>query len=151
MKTIRPQRRCRRRCSGATIVEFALIAPIFFAMVIGLFGAVTYVFEVQVANDAAQAAARWGIASANFVGNVNQCQGQPPPSGMVSAATAAAGPLAGSLQVTTGAPANFTPSIDGGISTDYCYVQVQVPFVGFGGLFNLGPRHITANAVDYIS
>lgn len=137
------------------MVEFALVAPLFFALLIGIFSATTYVFEVQVANDSAQAAARWGVASANFAGATPapQCSGGAPPAGMVSAAQAAAGPLASSITAATMTVSAATPSAASGLntSTDGCHVEVTVPYVSFGGFFDLGPTHITATAVDYVS
>lgn len=51
---------------GATLVEFALIAPVFFFTILGVFAGSAYVLEAQVANQAAQAAARWAVASSNL-------------------------------------------------------------------------------------
>lgn len=151
---------CRR---GATMVEFALVAPIFFAMVIGLISAVTYVFEVQVANDSAQAAARWAVAAINFNAGAipgPQCPSPTPPSGpsstMMSVARQAAGPLASSLVynvtlVNAAAPAES--GVSGGSSGTLtgCEITVTVPFVSFGGYFGIGPRSITATAIDYVT
>lgn len=132
-----------------TFVEFALVAPIFFALVIGIFSACTYVLEVQVANDSAQSAARWGVLEANFAGTppVPQCPSSTPPDGMVKAARGAAGPFAASVQVVDSAA---TPPATAAPGTYGCEVQVTIPYVSFGGYFGLGPREITATAVDYV-
>ncbi|MHB1525089.1 MAG: TadE/TadG family type IV pilus assembly protein [Candidatus Dormibacteria bacterium] len=148
-------RRRRANMLGSTIVEFALIAPIFFATVIGLFSAVTYVLEVQVANQSAQAAARWGVAAANFSGSgptaSPSCPAAPAliPTGMVSAAKAAAGPFAGSLDLTDGGGTAVSGS--GATGSYYCQITVTIPYVSFGGYFGLGPTSITATAIDYVT
>ncbi|MHB8324088.1 MAG: TadE family protein [Candidatus Dormibacteria bacterium] len=145
----------RQRLAGATTVEFALIAPLLFALVFGLFSAATYVFEVQVANQAAQAAARWGVAAANFQGDppAPQCPSSPPPDGMISAAQAAAGPFASSINKSTLQDlAAMPPASAGLVSGTYgCQIQVTIPYVSFGGFFNLGPTSITATAIDYVT
>ncbi len=136
------------------MVEFALIAPIFFAAVIGLFSAVTYVLEVQVANQAAQAAARWGVAAVNFAAPTGgaplaaQCPATTVPTGMLSAAKSAAGPFAASMTVTDG---GGTASSGGANGSTYCQITVTIPVVGFGGYFGIGPASITATALDYVT
>lgn len=141
------------------MVEFALVAPIFFALVVGLFSAATYVFEVQVANQSAQAAARWAVATSNFsagdasasppVAPTPQCPSTDPPAGMITTAKSAAGPLAGSIDLTDlAAPAESGVSAGGTASG--CEIQVTVPYVSFGGFFDIGPKDITATAIDYV-
>lgn len=141
------------------MVEFALIAPLFFALVFGIFSASMYVLEVQVANQSAQAAARWGVAAQNFVvlsgatTATPQCPGSPP-NGMLSAAKAAAGPFAGSLSLTDGggtAVPGGTSAPSDTPSSSYCQITVTIPYVSFGGFFNLGPTSITATAIDYVT
>lgn len=142
----------RRRSSwhGQTFVEFALVAPIFFATVIGISSVCTYVLEVQVANDSAQAAARWGVMAGNFAGTPStiQCPSSPPPAGMVRAAQSGAGPFAGSITLLD---FSATPPPNSATGTYGCEVQVTIPYFSFGGYFNLGPSQITATAVDYVS
>ncbi|MDA8394247.1 MAG: pilus assembly protein [Candidatus Dormibacteraeota bacterium] len=132
------------------MVEFALVAPIFMAAVIGLFSAVMFVLEVQVANQSAQAAARWGVAAVNFsgAGPSPQCPGGSPPSGMVSAAKAAAGPFATSLSVTDG---GGTATGGGAVGSAFCQITVSIPTLGFGGYFGIGPKYVTATAIDYVT
>lgn len=149
-----PQARRGRR--GSTVVEFALVAPFFFAVVLGIFSAATYVFEVQVANQAAQAAARWGVAAANWTGSPNaqpQCPAATPPAAMLASARAAAGPFAASITASSlTAAAAPPPSSTGlGTATYGCQIQVTLPYVSFAGPFGLGPRTITATAVDYVT
>ena len=138
------------------MVEFALVAPFFFAVVVGIVSAATYVFEVQVANDAAQASARWGVASVNWTGSPTagpQCPASPPPAAMLAAARAAAGPFAGSITDSTLSAAAAPPTSSTGLGsgTYGCEIQVTLPFVNFAGYFGLGPRTITATAVDYVT
>ncbi len=135
---------------GATMVEFALVAPIFLAAVIGLFSAVIFVLEVQVANQAAQAAARWGVAAVNFSGTgpSPQCPDATPPTGMVSAAKSAAGPFATNLSVADG---GGTATTGGAVGSAFCQITVSIPTLGFGGYFGIGPKYVTATAVDYVT
>ncbi len=138
---------------GATLVEFALIAPIFFAVVFGLFSVVAYVFEVQVANQSAEAAARWGVAQCNYSSSCNpaasapRCPAVVPPDGMVNAARAAAGPFAGSLQLTDlgGTGPSYASE------AQYCQITVTIPSVSFGRFFGLGPPNVVATAIDYVT
>ena len=139
-----------RGATGATMVEFALVAPIFLAAVIGLFSAVMFVLEVQVANQAAQAAARWGVAAVNFSGGgpSPQCPAGSPPSGMVNAAKSAAGPFATNLSVADG---GGTATSGGAVGSAFCQITVSIPTLGFGGYFGIGPKYVTATAVDYVT
>lgn len=138
------------------MVEFAVVAPLFFAAVVGIFSGATYVLEVQVANDSAQAAARWGVASVNWSTTPThspQCPGAPPPAAMVASARAAAGPFAATITAATltdrAAPAPSSTGLPGG--TYGCEIQVTLPYVNFAGYFGLGPRTITATAIDYVT
>jgi len=139
------------------MVEFALIAPIFFVALFGVFSLALYVVEVQVANQAVQAAARWGVAAANFSGGSPQCP-EPAgsvPRGMLQAAQAAAGPFASSVTSSAGsaslsdaaAPAASVAGLARG--TSGCQITLTLPYGGFGGFFGLGPHSITATAIDY--
>jgi Flp pilus assembly pilin Flp len=142
--------RSTRGTRGATMVEFALVAPIFLAAVIGLFSAVMFVLEVQVANQAAQAAARWGVAAVNFSGATPgpQCPDVSPPSGMVNAAKAAAGPFATNLSISD---AGGTATSGGAVGSAFCQITISIPTLGFGGYFGIGPKYVTATAVDYVT
>ena len=128
------------------------MAPIFFATLIALVSVCTYVFEVQVANDSAQAAARWGVLAANFSGTppTLQCPSAPPPPDMIRAAQNAAGPFAGSINEATVQDSAAAPAASLASGTYGCEVRVTIPYVSFGGYFDLGPTVITATAVDYV-
>lgn len=152
-----PRRKaCARR--GATLVEFALIAPIFFAAVFAVVSFSLYVLEVQVANQSAQAAARWAVAAQNFstpsggVQSKPQCPASTPPPGMLAAAEAAAGPFAGSLASAGAVVDNGATATSGGaVGSYYCQVTVSLPYVAFTGLLGIGPRSIAATAIDYVT
>lgn len=146
--------------SGATLVEFALIAPIFFAVVFAIFSIAIYVLEVQVANQAAQAAARWAVAAQNDGTTASSAPSNaltPPPcpskstsapAGMQAAADAAAGPFASSLGVIDiGGQASSGPAQ----GSYYCQVTVTVPYTNITGFFGIGPQHIRATAIDYVT
>lgn len=151
-----PGRR-RRSQKGATIVEFALVGSIFLLVVGALMSAALYVFEVQMANDSAQAAARWAVAVTNYSSTTSapQCTVSPataPPAGMISAAKAAAGPFASGLTLTTSIPSNANVSTGANNASEDqlgCTVKVSVPNILFGGWVPFGPHNITAVAVDY--
>ncbi|MGB6771417.1 MAG: TadE family protein [Candidatus Dormiibacterota bacterium] len=159
----RAPRRLRRSQKGATIVEFALVGSIFLLVVGALLSGALYVFEVQMANDSAQAAARWAVAVTNYTVPASgttplpQCTAggtTAPPAGMISAAKAAAGPFAGGLTLTTSTPNNANVSTgsngpNGGTDQAGCTVTVSVPNILFGGWVPFGPHNITAVAVDY--
>lgn len=149
--------RCRARRSGwaehgATLVEFALIAPLFFGLVFATMAGAMYVFEVQVANQAAQAGARWAVAAANFpqpvdVTNPPGCPGVEAPvplnSGILAAAEAAAGPFASSMTV------EYASASNGG--SPGCQVFVEIPYVGLGGLLGFLPTVVKATGIDYVT
>ncbi len=151
-----PKRRIRARRStreiGATLVEFALVAPIFLMTMFGLVNAVWFVFETQAVTYAARAAGRWAVAQANYdptTGTV-QCTASPAtpaPTGMLQAARAAAGPFAGAIN--TGTLTTSTPS-DPAFGLG-CQVTVKLPFSFFGGIFHIGPTHVTSVATDYVT
>lgn len=145
----------RRRSRGATIVEFALVGPILLLTMIGLASAVWFVVESQVANYAAQAAARWSVAAADFstaTPAVPQCTdpsgSTTAPPNMIKAAAAAAGPFAGEMTASS-LQTSLAPVANGG---GYgCTVTVTLPYASFGGFFNFGPKTITATAIDYVT
>lgn len=145
--------RSRGRAERAqTFVEFALVAPIFFALLVAIFSVCTYVLEVQVANDAAQTAARWGVLANNFAGSPAepQCPSPTPPRGMIRAAQSGAGPFAGSITWATMQDSAAPTSGNLAAGTYGCEVRVTIPYVSFGGYFGLGPHQISATAVDYV-
>jgi len=141
---------------GSAIVEFALVAPLFLAVIVLIVSAATYVFEVQVANDAAQAAARWGVATVNWAGSPvsqPQCPSVIPPAAMLAAARGAAGPFASSITAATLTAAAAPTATSTGLTagTYGCAITVTIPYVNFAGYFGLGPGTITAKAVDYVT
>lgn len=94
---------------GATLVEFALIAPLFFAMVFAAIGGGWYVLEVSSLTNATRNAVRWEIATANFAQMSNgvivdsngvmepYCAATPPantPPALIQEAQKAVGPFA---------------------------------------------------------
>ena len=100
------------------MVEFALIAVLFFAMLSVVIQAAWYTFEVSAITSGARNAARWEIATANYkyVSNGQivdsdsggspepYCAVTPPnnvPSSLISQANATAGPFASAINATT--------------------------------------------------
>ncbi len=152
MTALRRARSQRRGERAQTFVEFALVAPIFFALLVAIFSVCTYVLEVQVANDSAQAAARWAVVAANFSGSppALQCPSAPTPPDMVRAARSGAGPFAGSINGSTVQDSAAPTPATIASGTYGCQVRVTIPYFSFGGYFGLGPAAITATAVDYV-
>lgn len=150
----------RRSEGGATLVEFALVAGIFFLTLIGLVSAVEFVFEAQVANDAAQAAAEWSVGACNTTAsctgadtlNVLQCGALVPP-GMVAAAQQAAGPFAGDLAQPGAIATQLTPESSSSLpnGSSGCEVTVTLPYSLLGGYFGFGGTKVRASATDYIT
>lgn len=143
------------RSRGVAMVEMAIVAPILFFLIFGLMDVSIYVFQFQVANQSAQAAARWGVVTSHFVqingASYPQCPAATPPAGMVAAAEQAAGPFASDLQIVdngTGQPAPGT-LVPAGL--EYCQITVTIPYAGFADFFGLMPGNVTATALDYPS
>lgn len=128
---MRPHRRHASRLTsrGATLVEFALTAPLFFFLVFAVFAGAWYVLEVSAVTNATREAVRWEIATSNFnmteVPPVPWCAysgGPNVPAAMVQAAKTTAGPFAS--EITSAAITNTTT--DGGSS---CTITLVVPYL----------------------
>ncbi len=147
---------------GATLVEFAMVGALFLFTIMGMMTLALYVFEVQAANRAVQAAARWAVAGVNMKqltgaqGNtlVPECGPNGPlpgvaPSGMLNSAQAAAGPFAPSITSTTleTAVPNTAYTNEG----PGCVVTVTLPYRAFGLPFGLSLGNVTATATDYVT
>lgn len=146
MPTLRPARPCARRAAshGATLVEFALVAPLFLFVVWGIFAGAWYVLEVSAVTNAAREAASWEVAASNFV-TVNgvtepYCMdsGNTVPAGLISAAASTAGPFSG--QVTAAAITNTSPS------SSSCTITLQLPYSPLATLVPFGPSTIRSSS-----
>lgn len=133
---------------GATIAEFALVAPLFFLLVWGLFAGAWYVLEVSAVTNAAREAASWEVAAANYV-TVNgvsepYCQdtGDTVPSALRGAAAATAGPFSGEIT-------NSATIANGSNSTGTCTVTLTVPYSPITSLVRIGPGTITSSITAY--
>ena len=72
--------RARARSTGQAMVEFAIVAPIFFLMLFAIIDFGRYVYYVQVLNNAAREGARYAIVH----GSNSFPSSGPPPAGMTS-------------------------------------------------------------------
>lgn len=143
---------------GATLVEFALVGGLFIFTILGMITLSLYVFEVQAANQAVQAAARWAVAGIHLqspgAGQIalppcgrNASPAGQPPAGMLTVAQAAVGPFAGSITTTT----MQTATPDTAQGTIGCVVTVTLPYRSFGLPFGLSLGDVTASATDYVT
>ena len=127
------------------MVEFALILPVFFLVLMGIVDGAWFVFETSALSNAARQAARWEIGVQNFDPAQQQpyCQDSPPtvPPGMVAAGQQGAGPFAGLVNSDmTNAPG---PTDSDGYNS--CTVTITAPFSPFSGLVRIGPQTITTS------
>jgi len=137
---------CRRRLGrGATIVEFALVAPLFFLMVMGIMEGAWYVFEVSAINNSARTAARWEVAAANYQPGVTplpDCAATPIVNApLVAPAQAAAGPFASAITTSTLQNTAYDPS---GSAVTGCTVTITVNFTPLTSLIRLGSSTISS-------
>ncbi len=155
-----PARRAvgRRGVHGATLVEFSLVGSLFIFTVLGLVSLSFYVFEVQAANWAVQAAGRWSVAAQNLQSPgsgqiaLPQCgsnaspPGSPPPK-MLAVAGAAAGPFGSRIT----ASSMQTAMPDTAQGTIGCVVTVTLPYDGLPLPFGISLGDVTATATDYVT
>ena len=138
----------RRWCHGASMVEFALVAPLFFFLLWALFSGVWYVLEVSAITNAVREAASWEIAGSNFtpVGGSPQpyCtdSANPLPTKLVQAAAATAGPL--SQAVDTAAATGHMTNTAGSPTT--CTVTITVPYTPLTSLVPIGSSSVTSSS-----
>ncbi len=63
--------RQRGRRPGASLVEFAFVAPVFFLIVLGVFEYARFLFTVQLLNNAAREGARYAAVNTTAVSTAN--------------------------------------------------------------------------------
>lgn len=78
-------RRQRRR--GQALVEFTLVAPIFFLLLFGIVEAGRFMFYYEVLNNATREGARYAIVNGASSDEVNPCPTGPPAPGSISCDT----------------------------------------------------------------
>lgn len=122
-----------RACHGATLVEFALVAPLFFFLVFAMFAGTWYVLEVSAVTNAAREAVRWEIATSNFTSSADSptpwcavSSGSNVPVGMTQAAQATAGPFASEI---TAATITNTATYNTLSQPDSCTVTLAIPYL----------------------
>ena len=76
----RPSRRDRHRSAGQAMVEFALVAPMLFLVILATIEAGRFVFHSELLNNAAREGARYAIVH----GADSTCPSGPPPFGEVN-------------------------------------------------------------------
>lgn len=140
------RRPTRRRRRGQSLVEFALILPVFFLLLGGIIDGSWYVFETSALTNSARQAARWEVSAANFDQSAQPpqpyCQDSTPtiPPAMVAAAQHGAGPFGG--VVSSGMANSPGPSDSAGYNS--CTVTITAQFAPFDGLVRIGPLTITS-------
>lgn len=107
-------RLCRRNRRGAAVVEFAVVAPVFFAFVLGMVEIGRAVMVQQILTNASREGARLGVLDDQSNGDVES---------LVDNYLNAASISAGSVQVTVDPPLPTAPGYNGPVS-----VTVSVPF-----------------------
>lgn len=147
------------RHRGQSLVEFALVAPLFFLLLWGIFAGAWYVLEVSAVTNAAREAASWEVAGANFT-TVTPASGSPlsepycmagtgatVPAGLVTAAVSTAGPFAQEIR-TAAADGELTngPGASGANGTGECTVSITIPYSPLETFVQLGPRDITSSS-----
>jgi len=145
---VRHRSRLRR---GATLVEFALVAPMIFLLFIGIAAGAWYVFEVSAINNSARTAARFEVAAANFQSSsgLPDCDASPiVNAALVSPAKAAAGPFAGAITTSTLQNTAVDPS---GTDVLGCTVTITVPFSPIESLLHIGPSSISSSFTAYLN
>ncbi len=134
---------------GATLVEFALVAPLFLVLVWGLIAGTWYVLELSAVTNAAREAASWEAAGANFVtvGTASEpyCMdsGNTLPPGLIAAAASTAGPFSQQVQ----APSALTNT---SASSNACTVTITVPYTPLASLLPFGPSTIKSSSTVLI-
>lgn len=112
-------RRPREDDHGQTLVEFALVVPIFFVMLFGLFDAGRYVYMSSVLSQAAREGARLAAVEASWIGSTDPSCGAT--GGPVCPATAAA------LKTDVLSAANRMVAPFGSISSGNLYISCDSP------------------------
>lgn len=145
---------------GQSLVEFALVAPLFFFVLFALFAGGWYVLEVSAVTNAAREAVSWEIATEHFanVGTSSAPLLEPYcmdtnntlPAGLVAAAAATAGPFAQEVYSAAGA-GKITNTGTAGSSADQstCSVTITLPFVPLQSFVRLGPTSVTSSSTAY--
>lgn len=133
------------RSWGQSMVEFALILPVFLLLLAGIIDGAWFVLETSALSNAARQAARWEVAAENFDPTQQQpyCQDPSPnvPAGMVAAAQQGAGPFSALV----GSDMTNAPGPTDSDGYDSCTVTITAPFSPFSGLIRIGPQSITTS------
>ncbi len=148
-KSAHPGRAERHRGQrGASIVEFALVAPLFLLLLLGITEGAWYVLEVSAITNSARTAARWEVVASNFgAGQMPDCALPSPSPPLVSPARATAGPFADAI---TAASITNVPVDDSSGNVIGCTVTIKVTFQPFEQLVQLGPSTISTTFTAYI-
>ncbi len=136
------------RLRGASVVEFALVVPLFLLLLLGIAEGSWFVLEVSAITSSARTTARWEVVSANFgAGQLPDCALPSPSAAVVSPAKAAAGPFAGAItssSITNVAVDNSIGDVIG------CKVTIKVTYQPLEQLVHLAPTTISSSFTAYI-
>ena len=132
----RRQPRTRRRPAGQAMVEFALVAPMFFLLLFGIVEAGRFIFYYENLSHAAREGARFAIVNgANTLG----CPSGPPAPGTSACDTSGANVVTRVRQSAYGVPA-------AGISVDRCWWYTACDFATHGDGDNARGATVTVTA-----
>lgn len=151
----------RDRSRGQSLVEFALIAPLFFFVLFALFAVAWYVLEVSAVTNAAREAVSWEIATEHFATITSTSAfpvsepycvdtGNTLPPGLVAAAASTAGPFSQEVYSALGS-GDISNTGTTGSATDQstCTVTITLPFVPLQSFVHLGPTSVTSSSTAY--
>jgi hypothetical protein len=130
--------RSRRRIRGQALVEFSLVAPLFFLLLFGIIEAGRFIFYYETLSSATREGARYAIvngANSDFVG----CPTGPPAPGSPACDTAGNDVVARVRQAAIGVPG-------AGISVDRCWWYTACDFGTHGDGDNARGATVTVAA-----
>lgn len=140
----------RTRKRGATLVEFALILPVFLVLMLGVVEGSWYVLEVSAISNSARTAARWETVASNY----NPADGDPicatstRSAPLVAAAQSTAGPFASAI---TSASLTNIPVTNSQGAVIGCTLTLTVPDQPLESLLPLGQSRIASTFTAYLN
>lgn len=133
---------------GASLVEFALVVPLFLVLLLGIAEGSWFVLEVSAISTSTRTTARWEVVSSNFgAGQLPDCALPSPSAAVVSPAKSAAGPFAGAI---TSSSITNVPVDNSNGNVIGCTVTIKVTYQPLEQLVRLAPSTISSSFTAYI-